>query len=45
MERRDEPQRRTGDNWLTQVIAAPGATDVWALGTSANGTVVERFTP
>lgn len=39
------PNAGTGDNWLTQVIASAGATDVWALGTSANGTVVERFIP
>jgi hypothetical protein len=31
----------TGDNWLTEVTAAPGA--VWASGVSAAGTLVERF--
>jgi hypothetical protein len=38
------PNLGTGDNWLTDLAATPGTTTVWASGTSAAGTLVERFT-
>ena len=33
----------TGDNWLRSVVAPAGTTQVFASGTSAAGTLVERF--
>jgi len=39
------PRVGTGDNWLAGVIAPAGATDAWAFGASAEGTLVQRFTP
>jgi hypothetical protein len=37
------PNLGTGDNWLTSVVAPAGTTQVFASGTSAAGTLVERF--
>jgi hypothetical protein len=37
------PNPGTGDNWLTDVDATPGATTVWTSGISAAGTLVEKF--
>jgi hypothetical protein len=33
----------TGDNWLRSVVAPAGTTQVFASGTSAAGTLIERF--
>jgi hypothetical protein len=37
------PNAGTGDNWLTAVVTPPGSSQVFASGTSAEGTLVERF--
>jgi hypothetical protein len=39
------PSAGTGDNLLAGAIAPAGSSDVWAWGASADGTLVERFTP
>jgi len=38
------PNSGTGDNTLLGVIAPAGTTDAWAWGSSAGGTLVQRFT-
>jgi hypothetical protein len=39
------PNVGSGDNTLLGVLAPAGATDAWAYGGSANGTLVQHFTP
>ena len=39
------PNVGAGDNTPLGVIAPAGTTSVWAWGGSADGTLVERFTP
>jgi hypothetical protein len=38
------PNAGSGDNTLLGVIAPAGTTEVWAWGSSADGTLVQRFT-
>ena len=39
------PSVGSGDNTLLGVIAPATATDAWAYGGSANGTLVQHYTP